>query len=708
MSTIQDLNTARTISYNDEGSYAIVFGANAGNVTANVDAYASANITQRTTLTSITSPVRDLLLDVQFSNVGNVSMAYVGTYSNIGLLQVAPAAWRVNGIRSVAQYTEAFANVKFTDLSGGFATNPDYSYVTTVNDQSGNTRAWTTTLNVIATPTLSVTGNVIYNEDTLTNVTVANVLVDAGSVVTFRLFANTIPTYGAMSNGVVTGNSIFIDGNAASLNSQITAGGLKFLPATDFVSNVGNAINFSLGNISNVFSTANANIQIGTTHDEYSFPNGTYTEDTRLAFGNTITDLDTHALSFTIGIQQTAGNAGVFYRSNVAEAGNANTRLNITNNKASINNTVEWMPPIDYTGNVSFTYNQIKTLATGNVTQASNVVATFTAVTNPEISNMGNRTYTTNTVTQLFSTSTPVLDDGPNYGQSYTITLNSPVGKFGNSDAYFNSNTYANIANTYTFTGNTTSVNANFANIRFAPANASTGNSTFTYTQSRDGTSQVNVTPTLTANVQPFSSVTYTYTGDTVFTPSFSERTYAQANILVVGGGGGGVGGGFSQGGGGGGGGGIAYSTAITLVNNPYTVTIGQGGIGKSFPGGNTTVQGGHGTDTSITSDYNDFAVNFGLGGNFSRQGGSVVNRAGGAGGTGAGAGGDGSLTIGSNGGSGVTNVLTGTAVLSGGGGGGGPTNGAPGGNSYGLGGQGVVNGSGGSGSPGVAIIKFY
>jgi len=117
MSTIQDLNTARTITYNDEANYAIVFGANAGNITANVDSYASANITQQTTLTSITSPVRDLLLDVQFSNVGNVSMAYVGTYSNIGILQVAPAAWRVNGIRSVAQYTEAFANVKFTDSS---------------------------------------------------------------------------------------------------------------------------------------------------------------------------------------------------------------------------------------------------------------------------------------------------------------------------------------------------------------------------------------------------------------------------------------------------------------------------------------------------------------------------------------------------------------------------------------------------------------
>ena len=103
MSTIIDLNTARTITYNDEANYAIVFGTNLGNITANLAAYNTANITQQTSLNSITSPVRDLLVDLQFSNVGNVSMAYAGTYSNIGLLQTAPDAWRVSGIRSVAQ-----------------------------------------------------------------------------------------------------------------------------------------------------------------------------------------------------------------------------------------------------------------------------------------------------------------------------------------------------------------------------------------------------------------------------------------------------------------------------------------------------------------------------------------------------------------------------------------------------------------------------
>jgi len=493
MSTIQDLNTARTITYNDEANYAIVFGANAGNITANVDSYASANITQQTTLTSITSPVRDLLLDVQFSNVGNVSMAYVGTYSNIGILQVAPAAWRVNGIRSVAQYTEAFANVKFTDLTGASNITP------------------------------------------LANVTIANVVVDPTSVVTFRLYANTAVGNGTMTDGVVTGNSIFIDGNATSLNSQIAAGAFKFLPASDLASNVGNAITFAIGNTTAIFNTANANIQIANTHAEFNFPGGTYVEDTRLAFGNTITDLDTRALSFTVGIQQTAGNIGKFYVSN-SLVGNANTQLNITNSKAAINNTIQWMPPVDYTGNVSFTYNQVKTLSTGNVTQASNVVATFTSSnSNPEISNMTARTVLANTVSNIFANTTPYINDGPDYGQIYTITLNSARGNFGTNTAN------ALLQNTFTSTGNTTTINNLFGNIVFVPVfSATSGN--FTYTQSRDGVAQSNITANLTVTPNALTPSTQTFTANGNVTLDFAQSYWGNIRVLTVGGGGAGSG----------------------------------------------------------------------------------------------------------------------------------------------------------------------
>jgi len=601
MSTIQDLNTARTITYNDEANYAIVFGANAGNITANVDSYASANITQQTTLTSITSPVRDLLLDVQFSNVGNVSMAYVGTYSNIGILQVAPAAWRVNGIRSVAQYTEAFANVKFTDLTGASNITPEYSYITTVNDQSGNTRNWTTTVNVITPPSVSITGNVIYNEDTLANVTIANVVVDPTSVVTFRLYANTAVGNGTMTDGVVTGNSIFIDGNATSLNSQIAAGAFKFLPASDLASNVGNAITFAIGNTTAIFNTANANIQIANTHAEFNFPGGTYVEDTRLAFGNTITDLDTRALSFTVGIQQTAGNIGKFYVSN-SLVGNANTQLNITNSKAAINNTIQWMPPVDYTGNVSFTYNQVKTLSTGNVTQASNVVATFTSSnSNPEISNMTARTVLANTVSNIFANTTPYINDGPDYGQIYTITLNSARGNFGTNTAN------SLLQNTFTSTGNTTTINNLFGNIVFVPVfSATSGN--FTYTQSRDGVAQSNITANLTVTPNALTPSTQTFTANGNVTLDFAQSYWGNIRVLTVGGGGAGSGKqAFSStlnSAGAGGAGGEAVevnaspNTANALGQGTYNVIVGSGAansvtIGNALSGTSSYISQG-------------------------------------------------------------------------------------------------------------------
>jgi len=515
MNTIIDLNIADNISYNNESSYAIVFGANAGNTTANIGALTTANITKQTTLTSITSAVRDLLIDVQFSNVGVVDMNYAGTYSNIGILQIAPATWRVSGIRSVVQYNEAFANVKYTDLTGiVYDVDPNYSYVTTVNDQSGNTRSWTTTVDV-----------------------------------------------------------------------------------------------------------------------------------------------------------------------------------------------------------------------------------------NAYINNMINRTYTTNNITQLFSTSTPSLDDQPDVGQTYTITLNSPVGKFGNSVAYFSSNTFANLANTYTFTGNTTTVNANYSNIRFAPTNRVSGNSTFTYTQSRDGNSQVSLTKTLTANVQAFGANTYTYTANTTFTPTFSEAQYGTANVLLVGGGGGasfgrentvGPGTIFNNSGGGGGGGGILKQTGISLYTNEYTVTIGAGGTGTNTATGNSgSGNAGNGGNTSMTSSLQSFSTTGGEGGIFLATGFTVQDARGGQGGgtggglggdqvgnpndfglpgtagTGGGGGGGGNHAVGQAGGAGQTDETLGTAVFGGGGGSrrslSTSPDGTPGGNSYGQGGSGVTGGtpSGQPGAAGVITIKI-
>jgi hypothetical protein len=854
MNTLLELNVPNNVNYNNEADYAIVFGANAGNTTANVDLYATANITKQTSLTSISDAVRDLLIDVQFSNVGVVSMQYAGTWSNIGLLQITPAAWRVNGIRSVVQYNEAFANVKYTDLTGVSYNSGEYAYITTVNDQAGNTRTWTTTVNVIEQPTLAVSGNVIYNEDTATPVTQVTLDVEAGTALPFRLTANIASAYGTLSNGVVSGNSIYLDGNSTSINDQIASGGIVLLPASDFVSNVANAIGFTLTQYGNVISTANANLQIGTAHNEYSlttsygyaedvtvpmvfditdldthatgfvstfaqtsgptsqfyvngvaqgygnsavlsnskaninvanvsflpYPDstanigltysqvkilpsgnvtqasnvaisltntssenqyslpstGTYVEDTLYSFGNTITDTDIRAQSYTIVLQQTSGNAGQFYRSGNLAVSNAYSTWTISDSKANINNTIEWKPPVDYIGNVVFTYTQSKLNVFGNTqVQANAVTATRScSSTNPEISNMIDRTYTTNNITQLFSTSTPYINDGPDYGQSYTITLNSSIGKFGNTSTYFTSGAWGDLANTYSFTGNTTLVNSNFANIRFAPTQRSSGNSTFTYTQSRDGVAQVNVSKVLTANVQAFTGAnTYTFTTSGNVTPTFIQSQYGLANVLIVAGGGGGGGNcaDINQGGGGGGGGEVKTVTFASPLQSTTTipVTIGSGGSPGSYSsagsqGGNTTVvivgntytaTGGGGGYTGSSCTGGDY---YGTPGYYGGAGGLFLwNLSGGAGtyrwtgGGGAGASANGTpasqgseagnvrYPIAGVGGNGISSSLSGSTVYYGGGGGGAFAGGAGGVGGGGAGGTNLTDG-GANGTP--------
>jgi hypothetical protein len=218
--------------------------------------------------------------------------------------------------------------------------------------------------------------------------------------------------------------------------------------------------------------------------------------------------------------------------------------LTLNGTKTSVNAAnIKFFPMLDNIGNVGITYNQTKTNSLfGNVAQASNVVGNFSVGnTYNTIDNMTVRTYTTQTFNNIFSTSTPVINDGPDYGQTYSIGLSSPIGRFGNSAA----NAIASAS--YSFTGSRSQVNSQLASMVFAPNVGNPGNSTFTYTQSRDGISQVNTTLTLTANVAPSTSTVYTWkwedVGDagTTWTPTFNEWYYGNTEVFMVGAGGSGI-----------------------------------------------------------------------------------------------------------------------------------------------------------------------
>ena len=385
-------------------------------------------------------------------------------------------------------------------------------------------------------------------------------------------------------------------GNAAVLansKTNINAANVSYLPRADYTGNVTMSytqtqVNSLFGNISQA-SNVPVTMTCTATHNEISVPS-TYNENT-LTANIQITDTDAYATNYILSLQQTSGNVGRWY-ANGSFVGLANSALVLSNTKSNLNSAgIRFMPAVTDNGPVTLTVTQSKTNSLfGNITQLSNVAYNLSvATTYPAVSNIGNISYLGKQFnTGLFSTA--VINDGPDYGQTYTITLNSAQGKFGNSI----DNAWA--ANSYSFTGNTTQINSEFANLGFAPYFDST-TGTYSYTQSRDGIAQVNLTNTLTKTGNANITTITSYTANTTWTPTLSQVLYGSANILLVGGGGA-QGYNIGDGGGGGGGGGVATHYQISQGNiaNSYTITVGAGGVASSLGYGS-----GNGNATSIS-----------------------------------------------------------------------------------------------------------
>ena len=209
----------------------------------------------------------------------------------------------------------------------------------------------------------------------------------------------------------------------------------------------------------------------------------------------------------------------------------------------------------------------------------------------------------------------------------------------------------------------------------------------------------------------------------------FSQPAGYSVNYLVVAGGGGG---GNTYGGAGGAGGLLTSSTTLSS-GTAYTITIGSGGAGSATSAagssgnnsvltGFATAIGGGGGGTNGTAA----GTSGGSGGGASNNGSTLTvagsgtvgqGNAGGVGGSGAGGGGGGAGAAGSvsNGGAGLSNSISGTAVFYAGGGGGfnTGTGGAGGGGGYQVNGGANTGGGGGgggtaaSGGSGIVIIAY-
>lgn len=346
------------------------------------------------------------------------------------------------------------------------------------------------------------------------------------------------------------------------------------------------------------------------THDDFNFPvTGTYTENTLVAMPNPlITDLDPTVSTdpafnaFFAYITQESGADGAFFvngsqtpiEGRLAFTSNP-PGVQMANVKSNINSyNIEFMPPVNSTEPVVLRYQQYKSNAlSGNVAQA-NVTSTYTGTAVEHITNMTSRTFVDRETNSIFASSTPEITDGSERGQTYTITLSSDVGKFGNSVAN------ALAASSYTFTGNRSQCNTEFSNMVFVPNAAGPAgnpvNNTFTYTQTRSGTTQVSQTVALTKTGAATISRRWEIANTTsTYSISDSEALYGEITVVTIAGGGGGSGGGNEDMGGGGGGGQVTQANLtrvggnIQVVAGNITAVVGDGGA-LGVNGGNSYV----------------------------------------------------------------------------------------------------------------------
>jgi hypothetical protein len=303
--------------------------------------------------------------------------------------------------------------------------------------------------------------------------------------------------------------------------------------------------------------------------------------------------------------------------------------VQIADVKSTINSyNIEFMPAVNSTESVVLRYQQYKSNAlSGNVAQA-NVTSTYTGTPVVHVINMSDRTFVDQQTNSIFSSSTPEITDGSDRAQTYTITLASDAGRFGNSVAN------ALAASSYTFTGTRSQCNTEFSNMVFVPNVTESGlptNNTFTYTQTRSGTVQESRTQNLVkTGTAPISPVDLAFNSTSTYEFSDEQSLYGKITLVTVGGGGGGgcCGSGLQGGGGGGGevivGNGTRSGGTRVIAAGVANLVVGLGGAvgtagGNSYVisnavtlfnspgggGGNTTHGGssGGGTPGGLPSD---------------------------------------------------------------------------------------------------------
>jgi hypothetical protein len=557
---------------------------------------------------------------IDLSGLASASLSYPSVPAGVTVTETAPRVYVITGFTDKATWdlikspTIDFAD----DFVGAWTYTSTISYVSAID--GGQSRSWTTAVTVNAVLLLTAPTQFVYALSDVSAITGAPLLGNLDAAypgVTFTVTVtpsiissiNTFTTTGTGGSFSVNASTkvITISGTRTQVNSRIN--GLRIdanAVAVDFALtySVTNNLNGVTDSRSQTLISAGLAILAAVTQVQIY-----YNEDTAFlltgapiindvgfdgtgTYGYTITPSTTSAIS-TIAVTGSGGTASF---------NNSTKVLTITGSRSEINarlSLITITPGVDFASNFTLSY----ACSTPRADTATKIQVVSIGSTDTEIVNMNvNRNFLANTSNSIFAATTPQISDNDATNPTYTAVFSSNNGTFSYSTS-LSPVVDSGGSSPLSITGTKTFINDRFSSVKFYPTVNFSGNTTFTYTQFKNGVQQVSQSVALIGAANSFATVFTQFLSSQTYTPPPEFLLYSQYEIVLVGGGGGG---GASIGGGGGGGG-VTTAVGQQWVNQTYNVVVGSGGAGGTYvpdAGANTNAlwSGQNGTATTFAA----------------------------------------------------------------------------------------------------------
>ena len=238
MNSFQELNyySETGVRYNDPRAYSITFSSNT-NQTVTVNEGDSFSAPVGCNITYVQAANVDIRYEINLANATGAVASWTNLPEFLSISQPSTGVYRVNGMRTRQDWNQVRSPT--IDLPTNFANN--FTYSSTINDQVGNTRTFTTAVTVIAQSELSTLTppSFTYALDTTKSIgNIAPVITDAENpgtgtyvMVISLSFSGNLAVSG--SGGTVSGginSPLTITGTRGEVNSRITT--LTFTPTT--------------------------------------------------------------------------------------------------------------------------------------------------------------------------------------------------------------------------------------------------------------------------------------------------------------------------------------------------------------------------------------------------------------------------------------------------------------------------------------------